>query len=85
MSKNISNRLNRATRARDLFTVRRQRRVRFERAVARVKPSLTGRPRQMARLLSVLEVALFTQELASEATSNLGLHGLVGVGRASRP
>ena len=78
MSKNISNRLNRATRARHLFTVRRQRRVRFERAVARVKPSLTGRPRQMARLLSVLEVALFTQELASEATTNLGLHGSVG-------
>ena len=32
----------------------------------------------MARLLSVLEVALFTQELASEATTNLGLHGSVG-------
>ena len=50
----------------------------FERAVARVKPSRTGRPRQVAQLLPVLEAALFMQELASEATSNLGLHGSVG-------
>ena len=32
----------------------------------------------MAQLFPVLEAALFMQELASEATSNLGLHGSVG-------
>ena len=78
MSKNILNRLNRATRARNLFTVRRQRRVAFKRAVAKVKPSRSSRPRQVAQLLPVLEAALFMQELAFEATSNLGLHGSVG-------
>ena len=78
MSKNILNHVNRATRAQDLFTVRRQRRVAFKRAVAKVKPSRTRRPRQLAQLLPVLEAALFMQELASEATSNLGLHGSVG-------
>ena len=78
MSKSIFNHANRATRARDLFTVRRQRRVAFKRAVAKVKPSRTGRPRQVAQLLPVLEVALLTQELASEAPINLGLHGMVG-------
>ena len=65
-------------RARHLFTVRRQRRVAFKRAVAKVKPSRSSRPRQVAQLLPVLETALFMQELASEATSNLGLHGSVG-------
>ena len=78
MSKNILNRLNRATRARHLFTVRRQRRVALKRAVAKVKPSRSSRPRQVAQLLPVLEAALFMQELAFEATSNLGLHGSVG-------
>ena len=82
MSKNIFNRLNRATRAQDLFTVRRQRRVAFKRAVAKVKPSRTRRPRQVAKLLPVLEVALFTQELASEEKSNLELHGMSAVDHA---
>ena len=77
MSKSIFNRLNRATRARHLFTVRRWQRVAFERVVARVKPSRTRRPRQLAQLLPVLDAALFRQELAFEATSNLGLHGVV--------
>ena len=79
MSKNILNRLNRATRARHLFTVRRQRRVALKRAVAKVKPSRSSRPRQVAQLLSVLEVDLFTQELASEAKSNPELHGMSAV------
>ena len=79
MSKSIFNRLNRATRARDLFAGRRSAGPSFERVVTKVKPSRTRRPRQVAKLLPVLEVALFMQELASEATSNLGLHGLVGV------
>ena len=85
MSKNIFNRLNRATRARDLIAVRQQRRVTFKRAVAKVKPSRTGRPRQVAQLMPVLEAALLTQELASEATSNLGLHGVVSGRHSSRP
>ena len=85
MSKNIFNRLNRATRARDLFAVRRKRRVAFERAVAKVKPSRTGRTRQVAQLLSVLEAVLFTQELASEAKSNPELHGMSAVDHTSRP
>ena len=85
MSKAILNRLNRATRARHLFTVRRRRRVSFKRAVARVKPSRTGRPRQVAQQLLVLEVALLTQELASEPTSNLGLDGMVSGRQPSRP
>ena len=78
MSKSIFNHANRATRDRYLFTVRRQRRLAFKRAVAKVKPSRSSRPRQVAQLLPVLEAALFMQELASEATSNLGLHGSVG-------
>ena len=79
MSKSIFNHVNRATRARYPFTVRRRRRVSFKRAVARVKPSHTRRPRQVAQLLSVLEVDLFTQELASEAKSNPELHGMSAV------
>ena len=43
-----------------------------------MKPLRTGRPRQVAQLLPVLEAALLTQELTSEATSNLRLHGVVG-------
>ena len=78
MSKSIFNHANRATRARDLIAVGRKRRVSFKRAVAKVKPSRSSRPRQVAQLLPVLEAALFMQELASEATSNLGLHGSVG-------
>ena len=85
MSKSIFNHLNRATRARHLFTVRRRRRVSFKRPVAKVKPSRTRRPRQLAQLLPVLEAALFMQELASEATSNLGLDGMVSGRQPSRP
>ena len=85
MSKSIFNRLNRATRARHLFTVRRRRRVSFKRAVAKVKPSRTRRPRQLAQLLPVLDAALFMQELAFEATSNLGLHRVVSGRQPSRP
>ena len=85
MSKSIFNRLKRATRAHDLFAARRRRRVSFERAVAKVKPSRTRRPRQEAQLVPVFEAALSAQELASEVQSNLGLHGLVGVGSTSRP
>ena len=48
----------------------------FKREVAKVKPSHTRRPRRAAQLLSVPEVALFMQELASDATSNLGLDGM---------
>ena len=44
-----------------------------------MKPSRTGRPRQVAQLLSVLEAVLFTQELASEAKSNPELHGMSAV------
>ena len=79
MSKSVFNHVNRATRAQDLFAVRRQRRLSFKRVVAKVKPSRTGRPRQVAQLLPVVEAALLTQELASEATSNLGLHGMLAV------
>ena len=57
----------------------------FKRAVAKVKPSRTGRPRQAAQLLPVPEAALLTQELAPEATSNLGLHGWSAVDHTSRP
>ena len=85
MSKSIFNRLNRATRARDLIAVRRPRRVSFKPAAAKVKPSRTGRPRQVAQLLSVLEMDVFTQELASGAPSNLGLHGMSAVDHRSRP
>ena len=85
MSKSIFNHVNRATRARHPFTVRQRRRVSFKRAVARVKPSRTGRPRQVAQLLPVLKAALLTQELAAEATSNLGLHGVVSGRHSSRP
>ena len=53
MSKSIFNRRKRATRAHDLFTARRRRRVSFERAVAKVKPSRTRRPRQEAQLVPV--------------------------------
>ena len=77
MSKGVFNHVNRATRAQDLFAVRRQRRLSFKRVVAKVKPSRTGRPRQVVQLFPVLEAALLTQELASEAKSNLGLHGMV--------
>ena len=78
MSKNVFNHVNRATRAQDLFAVRRRCRVSFKQVVDKVKPSRKGRPRQAAQLLPVLEAALFMQELAFEATSNLGLHGSVG-------
>ena len=84
MSENILNHANRATRAQDLFAVRRQRRLSFKRVVAKVKPSRTGRPRQVAQLLPVLEAALLTQELASEAKSNLELHGMSAVDHRSR-
>ena len=47
--------------------------------MAKVKPLRTGRPRQVAQLLPMVEAALLTQELASEATSNLGLHGMLAV------
>ena len=85
MSKNFFNSLNRATRARDLFTVQRSQRVAFKQVVARVKPSRTRRPRQLAQLLPVLEAALFRQELAFEATSKLGLLGVVSSRQPSRP
>ena len=39
----------------------------------------------MAKLLSVLEVALFTQELASEPKSNLELDGMVSVIHMAHP
>ena len=77
MSKNVFNHVNRATRAQDLFAVRRRCRVSFKQVVDKVKPSRKGRPRQVAQLLPVLEEALLTQELASEAPSDLGLHGVV--------
>ena len=48
-----------------------------------MKPSRTRRPRQLTQLLPVLEAALFMQELGSEATSNLGLHGMSAVGHMS--
>ena len=53
--------------------------------MAKVKPSRTRRPRQVAQLLSVLEAVLFTQELASEAKSNPELHGMSAVDHTSRP
>ena len=84
MSKSIFDRLNRATRARDLIAGRRPRQVSFKPAAAKVKPLRSGRPRQVAQLLSVLEVALFTQELASEAKSNLELHGMSADDHRSR-
>ena len=46
--------------------------------MGKVNPSRSNRSRQVAQLLPVLEAALFMQELAFEATSNLGLHGSVG-------
>ena len=66
------------TRARDLVDAAETRRKTFERRGAKESPARTGRPRQVAQLLPVLEAALFMQELAFEATSNLGLHGSVG-------
>ena len=83
MSKSVFNHVNRATRAQDLFAVRRRCRVSFKQVVDKVKPSRKGRPRQVAQLLPVVETALLTQELASEAPSNLGLHGMVAVGHTS--
>ena len=48
-----------------------------------MKPSRTRRPRQVGHLFPVLEAALFTQKLASEAKSNLELDGMVSVDHTS--